>query len=232
MKNIGIILSAAALAATFTGCDLDDDHGHRDREKIVQMTILPETGYGAGLMSNVVRDVWRYVDSDGGNVQNFTDVIAEGFDFEYERGYTYTFTAKKVWMANPPSDVADYKYIFYGPLNREKTITEDSDQEMTVEVRGKVDYAPRFPTEFNDDGSLKIYEALAVREVPSTTGGTRLSMQETISIPPGSMMALRQIEGWEFEPGYVHRLRVRKITTATPYSVRYVLVEALGKQPK
>ncbi len=229
MKNCTILLCAIALCAGFTGCDLDDDHGKRDREKIVEITILPETGYGAGLMSSLTRDVLMFTDSDNGYVENLSDIITEGFDFEYERGYTYTFTAKKVWMANPPADVSDVKYIFYGPLHKEKTITENSEQEMTVEVRGKVDYAPRFPTEFNDDGSLKIYEALAVREIPSGAG-SRMSMGPIT--PVGSFMAIRQIEGWEYEPGYVHILKVRKITTATPYFVRWVLVEALDKQPK
>ena len=70
MKNFTILLCATVLCAGFTGCDLDDDHGNRDREKIVEMTILPETGYGAGLMSNVVRDVLRFVDSDNGYVES------------------------------------------------------------------------------------------------------------------------------------------------------------------
>ncbi len=225
MKNLTFLLCAAALCAGFTGCDYDDHWHGRDREKIVEMTILPETGYGAGVMSEVVRDVWQFVDSDSDRVRSFTDIIAEGFDFEYERGYTYTFTAKKVWMANPPSDVSDVKYIFYGPLRKEKSIIENSDVEMTVQVDGRVDYAPRFPAEFNADGSVKIYEALAV-----------YAKYYTRMPSPGShswsFMALRQIEGWEYEPGYVHTLKVRKITTAEPYSVRYVLVEELGKQPK
>ena len=124
---------------------------------------------------------------------------------------------------------SDVKYIFYGPLRKEKTITENSEQEKTMEVRGKVDYAPCFPTEFNDDGSFKIYEALAVREILSGAGS---GMSMGPITPARSLMALRQIEGWEYEPGYVHILKVRKITTATPYSVRWVLVEALDKQPK
>ncbi len=237
MKNIGILLGAATLAAIFTGCDyINDDWHGRDREKIVEMTIMPETGYKpVMMMSDLVRDVLLFTDSDVDphqsytHIQSLSDILTEGFDFEYERGYTYTFTVKKVWMANPPSDVSNVKYIFYGPLRKEKTITEDSELEMQVSVTGKVDYAPRFPAEFNNDGSLKIYEALAVRH--GSEYSSRLSMP-TGGYRQGNFMALKQIEGWEYEPGYVHLLKIRKITTAEPYSVRYVLVEALDKQPK
>jgi hypothetical protein len=45
-------------------------------------------------------------------------------------------------------------------------------------------------------------------------------------------MALKNIEGFDFEEGYEYILNVKKMTQAEPYSIRYILLNIKSKTPK
>lgn len=194
----------------FTGCLKDKK---ADKETIVEMTIYPEIGYGAAIMSQTLTEVLLFSESSEKSKQQLVNIIAEGFDFNYERGYKYTFKVKKIWMSDPPQDVSSVKYVFIGPLNKEKVITEDSESIITVTVQPNfVSFYPRFSKKHDPDDH-KTYDALLCKE---STGN--------------SILALLEIEGFDYEEGYQYELRVKKMITADPYSERFVLVEMLSKQ--
>lgn len=204
MKRKYSFLGLAFLCMSFLGCPDKDN----DKTKIVEVTIYPETGYGTPWLSDIVIDALVFSDTDDNQKQLLVDIITEGFDFDYERGYEYTFKAKKVWMSNPPLDVSSIKYQFIGPLRKKKVITEDSEEEMVVFVSSElVKYAPKFSTKDEDEGP-EVYDALHVKDTNSN-----------------NWLVLKEIEGFDYEHGFEYTLRVKKIIQATPYWVRYVLLE-------
>lgn len=187
----------------------------QDKEKVVEMTIYPETGYGSSVLSDIYTETLVFSESDDNRKRTLTDIVVEGFDFEYERGYEYTFKARKVWMNNPPQDVSAIKYIFVGPLSKKKTITQDSQIELELIVSSKTTrFIPNYPRGYENE-QPKIYDALLANEV-----GTN------------NLIVLREIDGFSFEEGYEHVLSVKKETKAEPYSVRYILLEIKEKRIK
>jgi hypothetical protein len=213
MRKLDLLLVFVLISVLFAGCLKKEDG---DKEKNVVMTIYPETGYGASLMSNIITQPLIFTDSDDNQKQMLVDIITEGFSFDYERGYEYTLKVKKVWMHEPPQDVSSIKYVFIELLSKKKMITEDSEKEMELLVSPKtVKFTPKFPSEYDEDGIIKVYDALYVKE-----NGTI------------DWMALLAIEGFNYEEGYEYLLNVKKITTAEPYSVKYVLLNILSKNQK
>ena len=189
-----------------------------DKVKIVTMTIYPETGYVMPILSPYWVDALVYSDSDENQQQLLVDIITEGYDFEYERGYEYTFKAQKVWMSNPPMDVSSIKYIFVEPLTKKKIITENSEEEIEISVSSEtVEYVPCYPIEYDEYGNHKIYDALLVRETNAAHY---------------SPAVLKEIEGFEFESGYEYILSVKKITQSDPYLLRYILLDTKEKRKK
>ena len=89
-----------------TGCFNENS---QDRERVVEMTIYPKVGYGSALMSKTFTEVLIFSESDDKAKRHLSNIITECFEFEYERGYKYTFKAKKIWMSNPPQDVSSIK---------------------------------------------------------------------------------------------------------------------------
>ncbi|MDR1402400.1 MAG: DUF4377 domain-containing protein [Tannerellaceae bacterium] len=182
---------------------------------MVEMTIYPETGYGSSLLSDIWSEPLVFSESDDNQKQTLTNIIVEGFDFDYERGYEYTFKAKKVWMNDPPQDVSSIKYVFVGPLSKKKTITENSQQELELIISSKtVRFTPNYPREYENE-QLIVYDALLANEA-----GTN------------SLLVLREIEGFSFEEGYEYVLRVKKELKANPYAVKYILLAVKDKQIK
>jgi len=198
----------------FIGCTKDDG----DKEKIVEMTIYPETGYGASVMSDIWTQPLIYSDNDENQEKMLVDIITEGFDFDYERGYEYKFRVKKVWMQEPPQDVSSIKYEFIELFSKEKVITNDSEENLNLFVASEtVKFTPKYPSEYEDEDNMtpKIYDALKVKNTDSD-----------------NWMALTEIEGFNYENGYEYELRVKKVTQAEPYSVKYVLIETISKEKK
>ena len=140
--------------------------------------------------------------------------ITEGFDFEFERGYEYTFKAKKVWMSNPPVDGSSIKYKFIGPLEKKKIVVENSEGNIELLVVSEtVKYVPSFPIEYENEIPV-IYDALFC-------GNTKTN----IGTDWANLYVLKEIEGFDFESGYEYILNVKKITQANPYSLRFVLID-------
>lgn len=188
-------------------------HDDQDREKVVEMTVYPEIGYGGPVMSQTFTEVLIFSESDNKSKQQLSNIITEGFDFDYERGYEYTFKAKKIWMSNPPQDVSSIKYIFIGPPNKRKVITENSEETISISVQPHfVKYHPRFSDD-NNAGEYKVYDAL-------------LCIDES----DNNTIVLKEIEGFDYEERYKYKLQVKRVITANPYSERYVLLDTIEKQ--
>lgn len=214
MKTRFSIFILITLGLCLNSCQKDEAI---DLEKNVEITIYPETGYGSSVLSDTWTQPLIFSDSDDNRQRLLVDIIFEGLNLDYERGYTYTLKAKKVWMNEPPMDVASIKYIFIKQLSKEKVITEDSEENLELFVSSTtVKFTPTFPNEFEDSGSSpKIYNALHTKKTGTNT-----------------WMALIEIEGFDYEEGYEYILTVRKITRANPYSVRYILEDIQSKTLK
>ncbi|MCW3786040.1 DUF4377 domain-containing protein [Plebeiibacterium sediminum] len=214
MKTLNLFFGFTFLCTLFMGCTKDEN----DKEKIVEITIYPETGYGASMMSDIWTQPLLFSDNDENQVKLLVDIITDGFDFDYERGYEYKFRAKKVWMQEPPQDVFSIKYEFIELLSKERVIINDSEENINLFVSSKtVKFTPDYPSEYVDEENItpKIYDALNVKNTDSD-----------------NWMALTKIEGFNYETGYEYVLKVKKITQAEPYSVKYVLLETISKENK
>ena len=214
MRKLNLFFGFIFFSMLFIGCTKDDG----DKEKIVEMTIYPETGYGASVMSDIWTQPLIYSDNDENQEKMLVDIITEGFDFDYERGYEYKFRVKKVWMQEPPQDVSSIKYEFIELFSKEKVITNDSEENLNLFVASEtVKFTPKYPSEYEDEDNMtpKIYDALKVKNTDSD-----------------NWMALTEIEGFNYENGYEYELRVKKVTQAEPYSVKYVLIETISKEKK
>jgi len=215
MRKLNLFVGVIILSVFFGSCTKDE----ADREKTVEMTLYPETGYGASIMSDVLTEPIQFSDNDENQKHLLTDIITEGFDFNYERGYEYTLKVKKVWMQNPPQDVSSVKYVFIELLTKKKVITSDSEKIIELFVSSQtVKFTPKYPGEYEKvaGGEMpKIYDALHVKE-----NGT------------DNWMALTKIEGFDYVKGYEYILNAKKITQADPYLVRYVLLDIISKKEK
>lgn len=216
MKKLNFFFGFLVLSVLLSAC-LKDEEG--DREKLVELTIYAETGYGGSVLSEVWTEPLVFSDSDDTDKRLLVDIITEGIDFDYERGYEYVFKAKKVWMKEPPQDVSSVKYVLEELVSREKVITEDREEEMELLISAEtVQFIPRYPVEYEeiDGGQVpKIYDALRARKVDSS-----------------HWMAIPEIEGFEFEPGYEYVVKVRKHTQAEPYAMHYQFLELVSKTEK
>jgi len=215
MRKLNLFVGVIILSVFFGSCTKDE----ADREKTVEMTLYPETGYGASIMSDVLTEPIQFSDNDENQKHLLTDIITEGFDFNYERGYEYTLKVKKVWMQNPPQDVSSVKYVFIELLTKKKVITSDSEKIIELFVSSQtVKFTPKYPGEYEKVAggeAPKIYDALHVKE-----NGT------------DNWMALTKIEGFDYIKGYEYILNAKKITQADPYLVRYVLLDIISKKEK
>jgi hypothetical protein len=215
MRKLNLFLGVIILSTFLGSCTKEE----ADREKIVEMTLYPETGYGASVLSNVVTEPIQFSDNDENKKQLLTDIITDGFNFNYERGYEYILKVKKIWMQNPPQDVSSVKYVFIELLTKKKVITKDSEKNIELFVSSQtVKFTPKYPSEYEKGAGgevPKIYDALRVKE-----NGT------------DNWMALTKIEGFDYIKDYEYVLNVKKITQADPYSVRYVLLDIVSKTEK
>lgn len=215
MRKLKLLFGFIALSALLVECTKDEE----DREKEVVFTIYEETGYGGAIMSTYLTEPLLFSDSDNKEIRTLTNIIIEGLlDFDYERGYRYSFKAKKIWMSEPPQDVSSIKYDISELLSKEKVITTDVQKTMTVFVAPEtVQFIPRYRNEYEpeDESTPNIYDALYLKEIGMD-----------------SWMAIIDIEGFNYEAGYEYELSVKKFTQAEPFSVKYVLLDILSKKEK
>lgn len=214
MKKLHYFIAFVAFSFFFYSCLKDEEN---DKEKIVEITIYPETGYGASVLSDVWTQPLIFSDNDDNQKRILVDIIFENLDLDYERGYQYTLKAKKVWMSEPPQDVSSIKYVFLEKLFKEKVIIEDSEENFELFVSSEtVKFTPKYPSEYEGtDSSPKIYDALLTKK-PDTD----------------NWMTIIEIEGFDFEEGYEYLIYIKKITQAEPYLVRYLLLDIKSKTLK
>ncbi len=204
-----ILIFTFLVAGILVGCQQDDDH---DKVKTVNMTIYSEIGYGGPVMSDVIYEQMIFSESDDQTKRLLSDIITEGFDFDYEIGNEYTFKAKKTWMSNPPQDASNVKYEVIGPITTTKVLIEDAEEELTLSVKPDlVEFVPRF-SEPKATEEQTIYEAM-----------------NCVNKEDEKTVIIKEIDGFDFEEGYQYELRVKRTTTASPYSQVYKLIEIIHK---
>ena len=210
MRKLNLIPVVIVLSMFLLSCTKEE----KDREKIVEMTVYPETRYSGNVLSDIWSDVLIISDSDDTEKRELSGNITEGLDYDdYEKGYEYKYKVKKVWMHNPPQDVSSIKYIFLELLSKKRVITENSEKDMRLYVLPqRVEYRPRISTEYVD-GMLQSYNALHVKDEST-----------------GYWMALIDIKGFDFEAGNEYVINVKEVTQADPYSQRYTLLDVVSKE--
>lgn len=223
MTKLKLLLCFVVLSALFSSCFKEDE---ADREKIVEMTIYPETGFGGSVMSEIWTEPLMFSDSEDSRKRVLVDIIFEGSDnFDYERGYEYKLKVKKVWMQDPPQDVASVKYIFIELLSKEKVIKDDTEKDIEVVVSDKtVKFTPRYPTEYEqvetESGEIyerpKVYDALYMEENGDNS----------------KKILVTGIDGFDYEEGYEYILSIKKKIQAEPYAVEYSLIEIISKEER
>lgn len=217
MKKTNLLLSILLLFTLSISSCSDDD---KDREKIVELTLYPETGYPSLSESGSYGDVIMFSDSQDKKIRPLTNTITEGNSiFDYRQGYEYKYKAKKVWMKNPPQDVSSVKYVILELLSKRKVITEDSETAVELFVSGEiVKYWAQFSGGCSLQELIAVYAYYADAMVVINT-----ATKETLMLP--------KIEGFELEEGYKYTLSAKKVVTAEPYyAVKYVLTEVLSKE--
>ncbi len=207
-RIIFLLIYLFIFGGVISACNNEDS----DKEKDVTLTIYEETGFGTPVLSDYLTEPLQFSDSDNQIRGLLINTIVEGLDFEYERGYRYTFKAKKIWMVYPPQDVSSVKYRIEELLSKEQIIKSDSEEELTLIVASEtIKFAPRY----RNDIENKIYDALSVK-----IAGTE------------SKIAIISIEDFDYELGFEYSIKVKKTTQSEPYSTKYSLIEILSKEEK
>jgi hypothetical protein len=224
MRKLKLLLCFVVVSALFSSCFKEDEG---DREKIVEMTIYPETGFGGSVMSEVWTEPLMFSDSEDSRKRILVDILFEGSDnFTYERGYEYTLKVKKIWMQNPPQDASSVKYVLLQILSKEKVITENTEKNIEVTVSDKtVKFVPRIPTEYEQVET----ENGENYEIPKVYDAMYLSENGADYTYP---LIVTEIEGFDYEEGYEHILTLKKKIQAEPYAVEYSLIEIIFKEER
>jgi hypothetical protein len=204
MRKLNLILCFVATTAFLSSCSKDDNG---DVQKTVEMTVYPEIGYGGYLFSDdVYGEFLLFSENDNQDKQLLTNGDTSFNDFEYEQGYEYTLEARKTFLKNPPQDGSSIQYNYIKTLSKKKVITQDSEQQIEMEVAPKkVGLITRVQN--------GIQQAFFVKENEED-----------------NMKLLLEIEGFNYEEGFKYKLRVKKIILAEPYSVKYLLLDILSKE--
>lgn len=79
MKKLHLFISLVTFSFFFSSCLKDEEI---DKEKIVEITIYPETGYGSSVMSDVWTQPLMFSDNDDNQKRILVDVIFENLDLD------------------------------------------------------------------------------------------------------------------------------------------------------
>ncbi|MCK0131912.1 DUF4377 domain-containing protein [Flavobacteriaceae bacterium F08102] len=201
MKKISLLLCLLSMIF-ISSCSLNDDE---DRQETVLLTIYPETGIGAYFMSNTTYGEFLVFSENGGTAKYLLNNGTASFDdFTYEKGTKYTVEAIKTWLANPPADGSFIQYDYMSTISSEKVVTEDSEEEITIEVGPEiVDFIP-----MEEDEARQV---MLIKEDGNPN-----------SIP------VEEIEGFNYEEGLKYTLLVKKEVQADPYLVAYSFLELIS----
>lgn len=203
-----------AISLLFTLSLLSCASVNSDKQSSVEITIYPETAVRGGFLSNIWSDYLVYSDNGGRDKNIMYQIIVDGLDFDYQRGYEYKFKAKKILMSNPPMDVANVKYSIQKLVSTKKVITEQSDEIFEVTIGPRlVKYIPNYPIKYDDSGA-----------------SIQLNVMLAFQADKKESLVLENIDGFEYEEGYEYVLDVKRTTYPEPYSVKYELVELKSKK--
>lgn len=202
------------LTLVFTGCNLTSSKEDKDTEEQIKMTIYPETGFATISGNDTFTEALLFSEENSSEKLTMANIITEGFDFGYQKGYLYHIRVLKTRMKNPPQDVSSVKYKFLDLLSAEKIITADYDTELILDIKpNTVKFTPGFPEpELDENGLPAVYDAFSATDAST-----------------GDWTIVPEIVDFNFEAGYTYRLRVKKEVTASPYSEKYTLLEILSK---
>lgn len=131
MKKLLLITALVVLTLALSNCD----KSKLNKVKSVEVTIYPETEVGKGFMSDIWSDFLAYSDNIENDKRAINQIIFEGLDIYYQRGYEYRLKAKKIWMSNPPMDVSNVKYVITKLISKEKVITEPTQNIIEITVK-------------------------------------------------------------------------------------------------
>lgn len=205
MKKLLLITALVVLTLALSNCD----KSKLNKVKSVEVTIYSETEVGKGFMSDIWSDFLVYSDNIENDRRAINQIIFEGLDIDYQRGYEYRLKAKKIWMSNPPMDVSNVKYVITKLISKEKVITEPTQNIIEITVKPElVEYFQIFPNNYDENGIPKQIDAM-------------LAFNTKTSEP----IIIAEIAGFDYEEGKEYLLEVKKITEPDPFSVRYELVD-------
>lgn len=210
MRFFNVVLAILATSSGLMSCEKEDSI---DRVKEVEMTIYPEIGYGAPIMSEILSEVMIFSETDNPEKQQLSNIITEDFDFDYQIGHQYTFKAQKIWMNNPPQDVSSIKYKKVGSVEIKKQVTNDFTESMTMTLKpSKVSFVPRFTQTNTAENS---------QPVMALEGFDQTAKKRWV---------MTQIEGLDYQEGYTYSIRIERKVKANPYKEQFVLLEVLNKE--
>ena len=203
MRKLNLFLSLIVTVTFLSSC-LKDDFG--DEQKIVEMTVYPETDYNVYFMSDIYGEFLLFSESDNQEKRLLTSGESIYDNLEYEKGYEYKIEARKIFLKNPPQDGSSIEFEFIKTLSKKKVVTQNNEMQIEMEVG---------PTKvgFISLSQKEPQQGLLVKE----NGENK-------------MKPLLGIEGFNYEEGYKYKLTVKKIIQAEPYSVSYILVDMISKE--
>ncbi len=208
MKKTRLFFSFVILSMLFSACSEDLEE---DKVKEVTLIIYEETEMGKAT-EDYLFEYFVLSDSDEEGKRSGMLTLIEGINFDYERGYRYTFKAQKIWMADPPQDISSIKYNIQEMISKEKVIITDKEEKLILTVAAEtVKFHPRHRKDLEE----KLYDALSV-----------------VDVALGKHMAIIEIEGFDYEAGYEYEIEVKKTTQADPYAISYKLLDVLSKKKK
>jgi hypothetical protein len=204
MRKLNLFLCLILTTTFLSSCSNDDDG---DVQKIVEMTIYPETGIGGYLFStDVYGEFLLFSESDNQDIRLLTSGGSVYDNLNYEKGFEYKIEARKTFLKNPPQDGSSIVFEFIKTISKNKVVTQNSEIQIEMEVGPtKVGFIT-----LSQDG---IQQALFVKENGED-----------------NMKPLLSIEGFNYEEGYEYKLNVKKIIQAEPYSVKYILLDIISQE--
>ncbi len=188
-----------------------DDELKEDKVKEITLVIYEETEMGKAT-EDYLFEYFVLSDSDEKGKRSGMLTLIEGINFDYERGYRYTFKAQKIWMTDPPQDISNIKYNIQEMISKEKVITTDKEEKLTLTIAAET---VKFHPHYRKDMEEKLYDALSA-----------------VDVVLDRQMAIIEIEGFDYEAGYEYEIEVKKTIQADPYAISYKLLDVLSKKKK
>ncbi|EKF55910.1 hypothetical protein I215_05140 [Galbibacter marinus] len=176
-----------------------------DNKKIVELSIYPTTGYNEYLFSDdMYGEFLQYCEGKNPKKRLLLSPGESFNNFNYQKGYHYIIKAEKITLNHALKDNSSVIYEYIETLSKQRAALPTSTTEVIMEVAPvKVNFMPR-GKEPRKAFLIKITNEARPRP-------------------------LTRIEGFEFEKGYIYRLRVTKIIHPETYKERFILSEILAK---